>query len=230
MGAAGLTIRDWDGYAARWRIMHGGSDPRRSAPLARAWMRMAYRCARPLVRLSVPASAFTATGFVCSVAAPVFLVFGEPVWALAAAGVVVLAGFAETLDDAVSVVAGRITPLGTICHSVCARLAEASWLVALWLAGAPSWLAAGCCAVAWLHEYVRSQSALSGMSPARMVTMAERPMRYGASVVGLALSGLASLLSPELAYGAATMAATVWLLIGLGGLIQLADSVQHTLR
>jgi CDP-diacylglycerol--glycerol-3-phosphate 3-phosphatidyltransferase len=192
-------------------------------------MRVAYRCARPLSRLSVPASGLTATGFLCSVAAPVLLL-GEPVWALAAAGLVVSAGFAETLGNAVAVVTGRITPLGTIYHSVSARLGEASWLIALWLAGTPNWLAAGCCAVAWLHEYVRSESALSGMSPTRMTTMAERPMRYGASVAGLALAGLASPLSPELAYGAATMAATVWLLLGLGGLIQLVDSVQHALR
>ncbi|MGH3648577.1 MAG: hypothetical protein ACRDTM_15560, partial [Micromonosporaceae bacterium] len=69
-----------------------------------------------------------------------------------------------------------------------------------------------------------------GTSPARMVTMAERPMRIAVSAIGLTLAGLAILLSPELAIGAATMATTVWLLLSIGGLIQLADSVHGTLR
>jgi CDP-diacylglycerol--glycerol-3-phosphate 3-phosphatidyltransferase len=192
-------------------------------------MWLAYGCARPLARFSVPASALTAFGLLCCVGAPVLLLLG-PVWALAAAGLVGLAAFAETLDSAVAVISGRITPLGTVYHAVAARLAEACWLAALWLAGVPAWLAAGCCAVAWLHEYARTESTLSGMSPARMVTMAEHRMRFAASVVGLALAGLATRLSPELAVGSATVAATVWLLLGIGGLIQLADSVQHSLR
>jgi CDP-diacylglycerol--glycerol-3-phosphate 3-phosphatidyltransferase len=229
VGTAELTVYDWDGYAARWTAMHGGFDPRRSSPLTRAWMRLAYGCARPLARISVRASALTTFSLLCCVGVPVPLFLG-PVWALAAAGLVGLATFAETLGSAVAVVTGRITPLGTVYHAVAARLGEACWLAALWLAGVPAWLATGCCAVAWLHEYARTESTLSGMNPARMVTMAEHQMRFAASVVGLALSGLASLLSPELAVGAATMAATVWLLLGIGGLIQLADSVQHSLR
>jgi phosphatidylglycerophosphate synthase len=192
-------------------------------------MRLAYGCARPLARISVPASSLITFSLLCCVGAPVLLLLG-PVWALAAAGLIGLATFAETLGSAVAVVTGRITPLGTVYHAVAARLGEVCWLAALWLAGVPGWLAAGCCAVAWLHEYARTESTLCGMSPARMVTMAEYPMRFAASAAGLALSGPASLLSPELAVGAATVAATVWLLLGVGGLIQLIDSVQHSLR
>jgi hypothetical protein len=55
-------------------------------------------------------------------------------------------------------------------------------------------------------------------------------MRVGVSAIGLALSGLAALLSAELAVGTATMAAAVWLLLGIGGLIQLADAVHEALR
>lgn len=209
--------------------MHGGFDPRRSAPLVRVWMRLAYRCGRPLARLSIRTNTLTTLTLFLCLGAPLALLPG-PVWAVAAAGLVCLAAFVETLDATVAVLTGRITPLGSVYHAVAARLGEACWLAALWLAGAPGWLAAAACAVAWLHEYVRTESALSGMSPAWMVTMAERPMRLWVSVAGLTASGLATLLSSELAVGTATMAAIIWLLLGIGGLVQLADSLQQALR
>ncbi len=222
-------MSDWDGYAARWSAMHGGFDPRHSLRLVRTWMQLGYRCARALARLSVSAAAITATGFFASVATPLMLLIG-PRWAIAAAILVLVTGLSETLDGAVAVITGRITPLSTFYEAVAARVGEACWLTALWLAGTPLWLAAAACAVSWLHEYAHAQAVMAGTSPARMVTMAERPMRLAVSALGLALAGAATLISAELAIGAATMATTVWLLLSVGGLIQLTDSVHTSLR
>jgi CDP-diacylglycerol--glycerol-3-phosphate 3-phosphatidyltransferase len=224
-----LTIADWDGYAARWSKMHGGFDPRNSLPMVRTFMQLAYVCGRPLARRSVSAGALTTTGLVACVATPSVMLLG-PRWAVLAAFLVVVTALAETLDGAVEVITGKITPLGIVYDAIACRIGEACWLAALWLAGAPGWLVAGACAVAWLHEYARTQAIMVGTRPSRMVTMAERPMRIGVSALGLALSGLATMLSAELAIGAATMAATVWLLLGIGGLIQLADAVHDVLR
>ncbi|MGH3655575.1 MAG: CDP-alcohol phosphatidyltransferase family protein [Micromonosporaceae bacterium] len=229
MATVELTIQDWDGYAARWSAMHGGFDPRHSVPLVRAWMRLTYVCGRPLARLSISAGALTWIGLLACMAAPSLLLLG-PRWALAAAALVLFTMLAEGLDGAVAVIVGRITPLGTVYGAIAARLGEFCWLAALWLAGTPGWLAAAAGAVAWMHEYARAQAMMSGTSPARMATMAERSMRIAVAAIGLGLSGAATLVSPELGIGAATMATTVWVLLGLGGLVQLADAVNHSLR
>ncbi|MGH3734775.1 MAG: CDP-alcohol phosphatidyltransferase family protein [Micromonosporaceae bacterium] len=229
MGTPELTVSDWDGYAARWSAMHGGFDPRYAVPWVQLWMRSAYRCGRALARLSVSAATITAIGAGAAVATPLALLLG-PRWALLAASLVLVTGLSETLDSAVAVITGKITPLGSFYQAISARAGEAAWLTALWLAGAPGWLVAGAGALTWLHEYARTQATMAGTSPARMVTMAERPMRLAVAAVGLLLAGLAVLISEELAIGAATMAGTVWLLLSAGGLIQLADSVHGALR
>lgn len=229
MGTGELTI-DWDGYAARWSKMRGGFDPRQSPPPVRMFMRLAYVCGRPLARRrSVSAAALTTIGLVACLATPAVLLVGAW-WAVLSALFVLVTALAETLDGAVAVITGRITPLGIVYDATAARIGEVCWLAALWLAGAPGWLVAGVGAVSWLHEYTRTQAIMLGTRPSRMVTMADRPMRVGVSAIGLALSGLAALLSAELAVGTATMAAAVWLLLGIGGLIQLADAVHEALR
>lgn len=229
MGTPELTISDWDGYAARWSAMHGGFDPRHSLPWVQVWMRLAYRCGRGLARLSVRPATITGVGFAAAVGTPLVLLAGTR-WAVIAASLVLVTVLSETLDGAVAVITGKITPLGSFYEALAARVGEACWLAALWLAGAPGWLVAAAGAITWLHEYARTQATMAGTSPARMVTMAERPMRIAVSAIGLTLAGLATLLSAELAVGAATMAGTVWLLLSVGGLIQLTDSVHGTLR
>ena len=209
--------------------MHGGIDPRQTPPVVRGWLWLAYLCGRPLARQRVSANTLTTIGLLTSAAAPLALLLG-PGWAAAAAAFVLVTAVAGTLDGAVAVITGRATPWGTVYQAVASRISEACWLTALWLAGTPSWLAVGAWGMAWLHEYSRLQATLMGANRAAIITMAELPMRVSVTVAGLALSGVATLISAELAIGAATMAATVWLLLGAGGLIQLADAVNALLK
>ncbi|MQA27018.1 MAG: CDP-alcohol phosphatidyltransferase family protein [Micromonosporaceae bacterium] len=229
MGTPQLTVDTWDGYAARWSAVHGGLDPRRATWAIRGWLRLAYLCGRPLARQRISANTLTSIGLLGSVAAPLVMLLG-PGWATAAGAFVLVTALAGTVDGAVAVITGRATPWGTVYQAAACRIGEACWLTALWLAGAPSWLVVGACGVAWLHEYVRLQATLVGANRAATVTMAELPMRVSVSAAGLALSGVAHLVSAELAIGAATMAATVWLLLGVGGLIQLGDAVNTVLK
>lgn len=221
----GAGESSWDGYAARWSVMRGGLDPRDTLPPVRAWMRAAYRCGLLLAGRQVAVDALTTVGLVCALATPLAMLGGRR-WALLAAGLVLITALAEALEGAVRVITARATSWGTVYDAVVSRAGEACWLTALWLAGAPGWLAAAACGAAWFHEYTRLQATMAGVRRSDTITMAERPMRITVAAGGLAVSGAAALYSDELAVGAATMAATVWVLIGLGGLIQLADGVR----
>jgi CDP-diacylglycerol--glycerol-3-phosphate 3-phosphatidyltransferase len=161
-----------------------------------------------------------------------------------AAAMVVLGAFADTVDGAVAVVTGRHSALGQVYDSVADRLTEAAWLVALWVLGAPAWLAVCCGAVAWLHEYVRACATGAGMSDIGAVTLGERPTRVLIAGFGLAFCGVAGLAGRELVAGtaslavgsaslaawAATVAAAIWFLLGSVGLGQLTVAVRRTLR
>ena len=230
MGTGELTGDDWDGYAARWSAMHGGFDPRQSLPVVRLWMFFTYLCGRPLARWSVSANTLTTFGVLLCLATPTVLLVAPRWWAVVAGALVLVTVMVESLDGAVAVIVGRITSLNRIYDAIARRLGEACWLAALALAGAPGWLAGGACAMAWLHEYTRSQAMMAGVGPTRMVTMGDRPMRVWAASVGLILAGLTTWVSPDLATGVATMAVTVWLMLGLGGLVQLIEAIYHALR
>jgi CDP-diacylglycerol--glycerol-3-phosphate 3-phosphatidyltransferase len=222
-------INNWEGYATRWAKSHGGYDPRRAFPLVRGWLWIAYRSARLLAVLRIGPTAVTVLGVVLAAAvAPIALLRGG--WPLVAAGLVVLGALADTIDGALALVAGRETRLGRVYDSVADRLTEAAWLAGLWVLGAPGWLVTVCGGVAWLHEYVRARAAIAGLQGIGVVTVGERPTRVLLALFGLALSGVAGLLSAELAAGTATLAAAIWALFGGLGLAQLGAAVRRTLR
>ena len=110
------------------------------------------------------------------------------------------------------------------------RLGEAAWLCALWLLGAPVWVAVLAGALTWLHEYVRARATAAGMKGIGTVTLAERPTRAVIAALGLAFAGLGGLATPELAVGAVTLAGAAWLLFGLIGLGQLLVAVHLAFR
>jgi phosphatidylglycerophosphate synthase len=219
----------WDGYAERWSALHGGYDPRTAAPLVRDWLRVAYRIARVLAALRLRPSAVTFAGFALAAAVPVVVRWG-PAGGLVAAGLVLLGALADTADGALALVSGRESRLGRVYDSVADRLSEAAWLLGLVLLGAPGWLAAGCLAVTWLHEYVRARATVAGMAEIGAVTVGERPTRVLLALFGLGLAGAAGLAAPDLAAGTATVAAAVWAVLGAVGLVQLAAAVRRALR
>lgn len=229
MAAPQLRVEDWDGYAARWSAMHGGFEPRGASAPVRGWLWLAFRLAYLLGRLGVKPATVTAVGVVICVGVPVSCVPGR-FWPLAGAGLVVLAAFADTVDGAVAVCTGQVTRLGYLYDSVADRLAELSWIAALWLLGVPVWLVAAALAVSWLHEYIRARAMSAGMSGLGEVTVGEQPMRVAVAAAALALAGLAGLLNADLATGSATMAAAIWTLLGVTGLVQLGSAVHAALR
>ncbi len=185
MSARASDVRDWDGYAERWAAAHGGYDPRAATPLVRGWLRMSYELGAALVRIGVRSpNAVTVLGLLLSAAVPL-AVSGGRGWALAGAVLVLLSAVADTVDGVLAVVTGRASRLGQVYDSAADRVAEACWLAALVILGGPAWLAAGCCAVMWLHEYVRARATVAGMSDIGTVTVAERPTRVLVTIFGL---------------------------------------------
>jgi phosphatidylglycerophosphate synthase len=219
----------WDGYAERWSALHGGYDPRRAAPLVRGWLLAAYRIARALAALRLRPSAVTFAGVLLAAAVPAVVRWG-PAGGLVAAGLVLLGALADTADGALALVSGRESRLGRVYDSVADRLSEAAWLLGLHLLGAPGWLAAGCLAVTWLHEYVRARATVAGMSEIGAVTVGERPTRVLLALFGLACAGAAGLAAPDLAAGTATVATAGWIALGAVGLLQLSAAVFRALR
>jgi phosphatidylglycerophosphate synthase len=225
--ATGLL--SWDQYATRWSGLHGGVDPRDGSPLVRGWLRLAYRTGRLLARLGVRPATVTGLGLLLCLLVPL-TVRQHPYAPLIGAGLVVLSSAADSLDGAVAVITNRVTRLGYVYDSVADRLGEAAWLVALWLLGAPAWVALLAGAVTWLHEYLRARATAASATEIGVPTLGERPTRALVATVGLALTGLAGLASAELAIGTATLAAATWLLFGLLGLGQLVVGVHLAFR
>lgn len=220
----------WDEYASRWSRLHGGYDPRRASPLVRGWLRTAYGVGRPLAASPVTPNAVTVFGLLLSAGVPWVAGRGSSGWPLAAAGLVVVSGLADTVDGALAVVSGRTSRLGQLYDAVADRIAEACWLVALALVGAPGWLVVLCGGLAWLHEYVRARATVAGMTEIGAVTVAERPTRVLVVTFGLAVAGIGGTLRSELAVGAVTVATAIWTVLGTVAIGQLFLAVRRALR
>ncbi|GAA5183903.1 CDP-alcohol phosphatidyltransferase family protein [Rugosimonospora acidiphila] len=221
-------LRTWDQYATRWAGLHGGVDPRSGSASVEHWLRMSYRIGRLLARIKVKPSLLTTAGLVCN-ALVVIVTAQHRFWPIVAAGLVVLSGIMDTLDGTVAVITNRVTRLGYVYDSVADRLGEAAWVAALWLIGAPGWLAVLVGGLAWLHEYLRARATAAGMAEIGIVTLGERPSRLILIVIGLVLSGVSGLVAIDLPAGTATIVAAVFVLLGVVGLIQLLGAVQTAL-
>jgi CDP-diacylglycerol--glycerol-3-phosphate 3-phosphatidyltransferase len=218
----------WDGYAAAWAGLHGGFDARYATRAVRGWLRLGYGVGTVLSRLRVSPTTVTTTGLLLSLLVPASTARAGW-WPFLAALLVLLSALADTVDGAVAVIASRATRLGSVYDSAADRVGEACWAAALWVLGVPGPLAAGCCAVGWLHEYLRSLATGAGMTAIGSVSVGERPTRVSAAAVALLFGGAAGLVSAELARAAATFVATGWLLLGAFGLRQLFGTVRRAL-
>ncbi|HEV7962176.1 MAG TPA: CDP-alcohol phosphatidyltransferase family protein [Actinoplanes sp.] len=218
----------WEEYTAAWSELHGGFDPAAASPLVRGWVRLAYTGGSSLVRLRIGPMAVTGIGLASGVAVP-FAVLPGPGGLLLGGVLVLLASFADGLDGAVAVLAGKVSRLGFVADSVADRLGEAAWLAAFWLAGAPGWVVVAAGAVSWLHEYVRARATAGGMREIGAVTVGERPTRVSVAVSGLIVGGVAGLLHAGWDAVVLTAAGVVWLALGVIGLAQLTTAVRREL-
>lgn len=218
----------WEEYARAWSALHGGFDPTSASPLVRGWIRMAYRGGTLLGRAGLSPTAVTLAGLLLCLLVPLAAALG-PGGLLAGALLVLAAGFADAFDGAVAVVTGRTSRLGFVVDSVADRVGEIAWLAALWVGGAPGWLVVAGGALSWLHEYVRARATAAGMPDIGAVTVGERPTRVSVAISGLLVGGLAGLVHPGWDAVVVTIAAAVWLGLGVVGLVQLAAAVRRAL-
>jgi phosphatidylglycerophosphate synthase len=206
----------WEQYAAGWRDLHGGYDPRTGSPFVRGWLRLAYLVGRAAARAGATPAVVTGIGLALSVGVP--LVARLP---FLAAVLVLLSAVADSADGAVAVLTGRASRSGQVYDGLADRVSEACWLVALWLLGAPGWLLLACGGLSWLHEYVRARAAAAGMSEVGVVTVAERPTRVILVVLALMAAGI-----PR----GVTVLVGVWAVLAAVGFGQLLVTVRAKLR
>jgi len=216
----------WEDYAAQWSALHLGAS-RQASQIVRGWLRVAYLSGRALA--GVRPNTITGFGVALSVLVPLAALVGGVGFFIAAV-LVLLTAVADSADGAVAVMTGRTSRLGSYYDAMADRLTEAAWLVALWLAGVPAALVAACGALAWLHEYARARAAASGMTGVGVVTVAERPTRVIAAVVGFALAGVAAMVAPRLVPGLLTVIVAVWTALGVLGLLRLTNAIRTRLR
>ncbi|MFN8076302.1 MAG: CDP-alcohol phosphatidyltransferase family protein [Kineosporiaceae bacterium] len=209
-------------YLRRWSALHGGTPAK---GLVGWWLRLSYRLGRPLARLGVRANAVTVAGLLVSVAVLAPAAAGGR-WVLLAVPVVALAGLLDNLDGAVAVITGRATKSGYVLDSVCDRLSDAAYAAALWVVGAPAWVAVSAAGLAWLQEYLRARAGAAGVSEVGVVSVSERPTRVIVTVMFLLGAGL----YPGSHEQWATVGAATWAAVGVVGFVQTAVVLGRRLR
>lgn len=216
-------VPDLDGYLKQWAPLHGDYEP---APggLARWWLSLAYRVARPLAVRGVSPDALTTWGVLASAAVAVVAESGGR-WPLVAVAVVVAAGLLDNLDGAVAILSGRTSRWGFVLDSLADRLSDGAYLLPLWFLGAPGPVCVAGGALMGLQEYARARAGNAGMGEVGVVTVWERPTRV------ILTAGL--LLGSGLLVGRAdlivTVGAVAWIGLGLVGLTQLLLVVHRRL-
>jgi CDP-diacylglycerol--glycerol-3-phosphate 3-phosphatidyltransferase len=145
---------------------------------------------------------------------------------LVAGALVALSGLLDNVDGAVAVMAGRTSRRGFVLDSACDRVADAGYVTALWLAGAPGPLAVAGGGLAWLQEYVRARAAVAGMEEIGVVTVSERPTRVIVTTTVLLGCGL----FPAGSLAWATAGAAAWTCLGVIGLTQLTAVLRRVLH
>lgn len=210
-------------YLDGWARLHG-VDPRASR-LVHGWLSLSYAAARPLAAARVPPDGLTLLGLVVACAVVPLAALGGR-WPLLAAAVAVVSGLADNLDGAVAVLTGRTSRWGAVLDALADRVADAAYVVALVVLGAPVPLAALAGGLSFLHEYARARAAGAGLDDAGVITVAERPTR----VIGATAFLLGAGLYPSHAEGWASAGAAFGALVGLVGLAQLLVVVRRRLR
>lgn len=208
-------------YLQRWSRSHGGLDLGRQ-PLVRTWLGAVYTLARPLAAARVPPDLLSLVGVLVAVlVVPVAAAGGR--WPLLAALLVVVSGLTDSLDGAVAELTSRTTRWGYVLDSALDRVADAAYVGALYVLGAPGGPAVLAAALAWMQEYLRARAGAAGMTQVGVVTVSERPTR----VIGAAMFLLGAGIFPSAAPLWATGGVALGVLAGLVALVQVAVAVRR---
>ena len=211
-----------DEYLAAWSRWHGGTGT--ESRLVRGWLSIAYALARPLAGL--PPVAATALGLGVAALA-VWPAASGGFWLIGAAVLVGLSGLLDSLDGALAIGTGRASRRGFVLDSVVDRLSEVAYAAALWVAGAPGWLAVGFGALCWLPDYLRARAGQAGVSETGAISVWERPTRV--AMTGMTLGGAGVVSGLGAAHLVVTAGTAVGLLLGAVGVAQLGVSLRRML-
>ena len=162
-----------DEYLAAWSRWHGGTGT--ESGLVRGWLSMAYTPGPSARRAAAaggdrPRAAGRRPPRSCRPRP------GARGWSLA--GLLVgLSGLLDSLDGALAIGTGRASRRGFVLDSVVDRLTEVAYAAALWVAGAPGWLAVAFGALCWLPDYLRARAGQAGVRETGAISVWERPTR-----------------------------------------------------
>jgi archaetidylinositol phosphate synthase len=209
-------------YLAAWSRWHGGTGT--ESALVRGWLSVAYTLARPLAGL--PPVLATALGLVVAIAAVAPAAAGGA-WLVVAGLLVGLSGLLDSLDGALAIGTGRASRRGFVLDSAVDRLTEAGYAAALWVAGAPGWLAVAFGALCWLPDYLRARAGQAGVRETGAISVWERPTRV--LMTGFTLCGAGVVSGFDLAGAVVTTGAAVGALLGGVGVVQLGFWLRRAL-
>src|SRR5690349_22376592 len=190
----------------------------------RSWLTLAYTLAPPLDGVGPPPD--PALGLLVSGAAVVGAWAGGP-WLVLAGLLVGLSGLLDSLDGALAIAGGRASRRGFVLDSAVDRLTEAAYATALWVAGAPGWLAAAFGALCWLPDYLRARAGQAGVAETGALSVWERPTRV--AMTGFTLGGAGVLSGVGAGPLVVVVGTAVGALLGAVGTVQLAFSLRRAL-
>ena len=211
-----------DEYLTAWSRWHGGTPTDR--PVVRLWLTAAWTLARPLA--GMPPFAATALGLLVAVAAVGPAAAGG-VWLIGAGVLIGLSGLLDSLDGALAIGTGRASLRGFVLDSVVDRLTEAAYAGALWVAGAPGWLAVAFGALCWLPDYLRARAGQAGVAGTGTLSVWERPTRI--AMAGMTLVGAGVVAGPGAGGLVVTSGTAVGAFLGAVGVGQLGLSLRRML-
>ena len=143
------------------------------------------------------------------------------------AGVLVgLSGLLDSLDGALAIGTGRASRRGFVLDSVVDRLTEVAYAGALWVAGAPGWLAVAFGALCWLPDYLRARAGQAGVRETGAISVWERPTRVLMTGFTLVGAGVVAGLGPT---EVVTAGAAAGVLLGGVGVAQLGVWLRRAL-
>jgi CDP-diacylglycerol--glycerol-3-phosphate 3-phosphatidyltransferase len=210
-------------YLLAWSRWHGGTGT--ESPLVRGWLSIAYAVARPLA--GVPPLLATLLGLAVAIAAVAPAAAGGP-WLIAAGVLVGLSGLLDSLDGALAIATGRASRRGFVLDSAVDRLTEVAYAAALWVAGAPGWLAVAFGALCWLPDYLRARAGQAGVQETGALSVWERPTRVimtGFTLGGAGVAGLVAASDEVVVLGTAA-----GVVLGAVAVVQLGFSLRRMLR
>ncbi|RFU22564.1 CDP-alcohol phosphatidyltransferase family protein [Geodermatophilus marinus] len=214
-----------DEYLAEWSRWHGGAGADGSR-LVRGWLSMSYALARPVA--GTPPVVATALGLAVAVAAVVPAAAGGA-WLVAAGVLVGVSAVLDSLDGVLAIAGGRASRRGYVLDSTVDRLSEAAFAAALWVAGAPGWLAAAFGALCWLPEYLRARAGSAGVRETGVLSVWERPTRVAMAGFTLGGAGVVSAADADLVAPVVTAGTAVGSLLGAIALVQLGVALRRAL-